>query len=49
MKTDEVCGRPLNSFAFTLWMLLGFYTISKFTCAICLRLFRSVVRSFHLA
>ena len=25
------------------------YTISSFTCAICLRLFRSGVRSFHLA
>lgn len=29
MKTDEICGRPLNAFAFALWMLLGFYTISK--------------------
>ena len=25
------------------------YTISKFTCAICSRLFRACVRSFHLA
>ena len=32
-------------------MLFGmaFYTISRFNCAICLRLFRSGVRSLHLA
>ena len=30
-------------------ILSGIYTISKFTCAICSRLFRACVRSFHLA
>ena len=31
------------------YQVSAFHTISKFTCAICSRLFRACVRSFHLA
>ena len=58
--TRGLCGRPLHPFAAHtpiswIFMLLErtkstlTNTISKFTCAICLRLFRTGVRSFHLA
>jgi len=51
MKTGEVCDRPLETFGAATFGVshAQFDTISKFTCAICLRLFPVGVRSFHLA
>ena len=44
-----LCGQKLLAPCVANMILYGIYTISKFTCAICSRLFRACVRSFHLA